>query len=167
MKTMKKVITILTLTMTPLLAGDFPKQQKRVIKEETHQTQIQLDTENVRCSALGYGASELKISVPSLEWYAIFDHSNRDGRGPCVTAGRGFCDIFGGMDEEVSEVLISEEKPTEDISVTVTLTEVLHETNEKCFRSLEESVETNVRGIPFTHLRIKDIGELPKEKCKF
>lgn len=137
---------------------------ERVIKSESHKTTITLNKETVRCSALGYGSSELKISIPSLKWNAIFDHSNNDNRGPCVTAGTSFCG-FGNSQPGIPEVLLDEQTPDEEVVVTVQLTEKFSANDETCTRVLEEFVETEVRGISFNHFRIKSIGEISLDEC--
>lgn len=163
------VLSLLLSTLT-VNAKNFTQphsqESRKVIKDETHSTTILLDNTTVRCSSLGYGASELKISVPSLEWYAIFDHSNRDDKGPCVTAGMSFCGNFGGP-VSIPEVLLQQDNTQEDIDVRIILTEVLRVSNTTCLRMLEEKVETTVRGIDFNHFRVKNIGEIPLEECKF
>jgi hypothetical protein len=168
---MKMTKTILlTLLTTNSFALDLinfnPNDFSRVIKDETHTSTIRLNKENVRCSALGYGASELKISIPSLKWNAIFDHSNNDGRGPCVTAGTSFCGFNNFPPESgIPDILLDEERPTEEISVNVKLHEEFSVKEESCTRTLREFVTTNVRGIDFTHNRIKSIGEISLKEC--
>lgn len=176
MKNLVKLMTILNLT---ILSTQATTQFKRIIKDETHETTVELNKETVRCSALGYGQSELKISVPSLKWNAIFDHSNTDGRGPCVTAGRMSCSNFlqfptlteanlpsiSETKSSIPDELIDPDKPKEKILVRVFLTEEFTITEDSCFRELRENVETNVRGINFNHLRIKNIGELEVNEC--
>ncbi len=168
---MKRLLAItITLLMTSVHANDFERPiqgiAKKIIKDEVHETTITLDKSTVRCSALGYGSSELKISVPSLEWYAIFDHSNRDDRGPCVTAGMDFCTVTDDfINTKVPDLLVNPEKPTEKINVRVFLKEVFEDAGENCLRKIEEHVETEVRGIPFTHMRVKSIGTLPLSEC--
>ena len=64
----------------------------------------------------------------------------------------------------------SSEKETEEIEVRIFLTERfdIYESTEKtiCQRSLDERVETTIRGIEFKHLRSKFIGELELEECQ-
>ncbi|WP_127716216.1 hypothetical protein [Halobacteriovorax sp. HLS] len=158
----KKLLTILTLLLTTQINAE-ETSFTRIIKDETHSSQIILDLESVRCSGLGYGLEELKISVPSLKWSAIFDHSNNDNRGPCVTAGTRFCSFLDP--EGIPDVLLDPENPRENIQVRVFLEERFDKKENHCTRTLEEKVETNVRGIDFTHSRIKDIGTIDLEEC--
>ncbi|OUR95299.1 hypothetical protein A9Q84_15780 [Halobacteriovorax marinus] len=175
MNNLLKMIAILAVTIVTTQANNF----SRIIKDRTHETTIKLDRSTVRCSALGYGSAELKITVPSLKWNAIFDHSNTDGRGPCVTAGRMSCSAFlqfpaitpGSLPDlslpnnSIPDVLIDAEKPEERISVRVFLTEEFNIREEICTRTLKENVVTMVRGIEFKHQRVKSIGELPISEC--
>ena len=169
---MKRLLTITSLLLlTSVNASVFEtvgiNVVERIIKDEVHKTTITLDDSTVRCSSLGYGMSELKISVPSLEWYAIFDHSNQDGRGPCVTAGTEFCNGFDRFSNEnnIPDNLLDPDNTRQDIEVRVFLKEVFQATADSCLRTLKEHVETNVRGIPFTHVRVKSIGTLPLSEC--
>ncbi|OIQ20689.1 MAG: hypothetical protein BM556_01755 [Bacteriovorax sp. MedPE-SWde] len=174
---MKKLftLTMITLLTTATAATDIDfggidesNTFRRVIKEATHKSTITLDKSTVRCSALGYGLEELKIGIPTLAWRAIFDHSNQDGRGPCVTAGTSFCKQQFNLPSKVGipEVLLNPDKPTEEVDVKVVLTEEFRiDFNNKCVRTLLENVITDVRGITFTHLRTKNIGELPLQEC--
>lgn len=151
---------------------------ERVIKDETHQSNVTLNKKTVRCSALGYGLQELKISVPSLQWHAVLDHSNLDGRGPCVTAGSKFCGfglpifnengtITDGPSNGIPDFLLDLDNPLELVDVRVILKESFFVNSEgtECHRSLKEEIEMNVRGIDFTHFRSKNIGMLPVESC--
>ncbi|EQC43875.1 hypothetical protein [Bacteriovorax sp. Seq25_V] len=133
----------------------------RILLDETHQSAVTLNTETVRCSAVGYGFPELKVTLESLKWATIFDHSNQDGLGPCITAGTMLCEDF-----TVPDVLIDSQNETENIAVRVTLTESFTISDQKCFRSLDEDVTTTIRGIPFTHRRSAFLGELNVDECK-
>ena len=174
--------TKLTLLLIPLNSNLMAQANfERIIKDEIHSSVITLTKETVRCSALGYGGAELKITLPSLKWNAIFDHSNNDGRGPCVTAGMSFCGldnfsfptsletseelISDQTNKAIPDVLLDESRKTEEITVNVKLREEFTIQNDKCNRVLRELVETNVRGIDFTHTRVKSIGELSLEEC--
>ena len=167
---MKKLLFLsITLLLQVVNAEDF----KRVIKDETHETQVALDLDTVRCSAIGYGMEELKVTLPSLKWYAVLDHSNQDGLGPCITAGTKFCLApWNRGDTEPDPfptVLINPDQVYEEISVRVILTEIFskgqQDGQELCHRFLKEEVETEIRGIPFTHVRTKNIGTLPVQEC--
>jgi len=166
---MKKIIFI-----TSVLIGlkSFSSEEfTRVIKDETHATYVELDTTTVRCSAIGYGMEELKVSLPSLKWNAILDHSNRDGLGPCITAGTKFCSKIFDNDTGtwsslgIPDVLIDPETPTESINVRVVLNEDFRIEDDICFRSLRENVTTVIRGVDFTHVRSARIGQLPAKEC--
>ena len=168
---MKKVLFLsLVLLAKSTLATTFT----RVIKDHTHKATVTLTKDTIRCSPFGYGLSELKVTLNSLKYYAIFDHSNQDGLGPCITAGHRYClpdwNVDHNLKVSLPKVLLNPDKLTEEILVRVSLEEEfsIFERNETrdCRRTLIESVETDIRGIPFTHLRSKDIGSLPAEECE-
>jgi hypothetical protein len=171
---MKKLLLPILLMTNVFASQSF----ERVIKDATHKSTVTLNKKTVRCSALGYGLQELKISVPSLQWHAVLDHSNQDGRGPCVTAGSKFCGfglpifnedgtIQDGPSNGIPDILLDLDNPTAQVDVRVILKETFFINREgtECHRGLKEEVEMDVRGIDFSHLRSKSIGTLPVEEC--
>jgi hypothetical protein len=156
---MAQDISLPTRLFTPF--HDF----SRVIKDTTHKSVVPLNKDTVRCSHIGYGASELKIGIPSLRWEAALDHSNGENLGPCVTAGMSFCGGFGGT-PSIPEELLDADNPTETVDVQVVLNEQFVKNEESCTRTLVENVFLNVRGIDFNHQRIKEIGEISLQECE-
>jgi hypothetical protein len=167
---MKKLISLAVLTMAFSQASFAERLTvSKVVSKGEHKVVIRLDETTVRCSSLGYGRTELKISVPQLEWIAIFDHSNIGESVPCMTAGQ--CEqIFSNGDVlpglRPSDIIRSSE-PRGETSIEVTLTEHLMIDTEKktCTRSLEEDLKADLRRQNFTHSRIKFIREYPFEIC--
>jgi hypothetical protein len=45
---------------------------ERVLKDETTMVALELNSENVFCTELGYGSVQLKINVPELDFLAHF-----------------------------------------------------------------------------------------------
>ncbi|MEE3080480.1 MAG: hypothetical protein VX341_14165 [Bdellovibrionota bacterium] len=170
-----KLKNLLPLLLLLSSANVFAESFERVLKDETHQATVKLNDQTVRCSALGYGMSELKVTLDSLLHNTIFDHSNQDGLGPCITAGVSYCAPawdFGddSAPDPFPTDLIDPNRPTEEINVRVVLKETFYlkitPTEKKCFRNLVEDVNTEIRGIKFTHNRTKYIGMLSVEECE-
>lgn len=161
---MKKIMfSVVLLGVLPALT--FAQRTERVLKDVTTPITIEVTEKNVRCSAVGYGLSELKLNIPSLRWLAVLDHSNAENLGPCVTAGACSNPDLNREGREPMDIIVSGDDRVHT-DVRVILTEVFSKSGGKCFRSLEERVELNVRGVPFTHLVTESIGTLPVEECK-
>lgn len=145
------------------LAKSGVETKRRVLKDVTVDTVLALNRETVRCSAVGYGLEELKVSVPDLDYVAFFDHANRGELVPCMTAGRTFegCTVLPH--------LVDETKPTETSKLRVVLTEIYEIDHEKntCARRLEEVASMDVRGTAFQHYRAGHLGNLPYAECVF
>lgn len=158
------ILSAITIFSTASLATPFPvgplTHKERVIRDQTVPSQIQLDATTVRCSAIGYSQAELKISVPDLEFLAVFNHTNFGESAPCMTAGA--CQP-GRMP---ANILTSE--PTEDISLHVVLKETydLDAAAKTCQHTLIEEISTVVRGVPFFHQRSADLGDFPFDLCQ-
>jgi hypothetical protein len=170
---MKKLIVIGMFLMQANLAK--AETKSIVLKDETTRTTVSLNSETVRCSDIGYGSLELKVTVPALDEIAYFNHSNPGEQAPCVTAGSFSCGTIGGGQKPWSKKpsdIVDPAKPTEDIDVHVVLTQHFlmaqgdQAGTQKCLVQLKESVETEIRGIPFKHLRSGVVGEMPVALCK-
>ena len=153
-------IGLLLLTITAFHAR--AERIERLIAETTNVTRVRLDAGTVRCSDLGYGNRQLKVSVPALKMFAVFDHSNLGETEPCITAGR----CRPGND--VSDILIPGLGDEENITLHVALVEVmeLDRANGVCHRELQERVRSTVRGKAFTHLRQVGLGQVPLSRCE-
>lgn len=138
----------------------------RVSLKDSFKTSVDVNQETVRCSSVGYGVSELKINVPGLKWNAVFDHSNAENLGPCMTAGVCRDDIIN-LDGLAPVDLIQGSPGRENIVVQRVLEETfrLDHLDKTCSRTLRESLDTVIRGQEFTHTVSKQIGELPFETC--
>src|SRR6187551_3279835 len=51
-----------------------PTVVERVLKDETSWVAIELNSQTVFCTAVGYSSAMLKVSIPDLDWIAHFDH---------------------------------------------------------------------------------------------
>lgn len=164
-----------TFLFTTLTFNAFARDQFETktieLKNESHQISIDLNSKTVRCSDLGYGNVQLKISVLPLEYISFFDHSNRGEAEPCMTAGMMSClqDPFGnGPSGDETSMLdrfralgLVKTQLQRVLSEKITL----NHTQRTCHRRLEETVETDVDGVLFTHFRSGDLGEYPYEVC--
>ncbi|MDD0854406.1 hypothetical protein HBN50_14940 [Halobacteriovorax sp. GB3] len=160
---MKKIMfSVIMLGILPTLT--FAQRTERVLKDVTTPIMVKVTEENVRCSEIGYGFSELKLNVPSLRWLAVLDHSNAENLGPCVTAGACANPDLDRPGRSPLDIIINGEDLVKT-DVRIILTEVFEKHDEQCFRSLEEKVELEIRGVPFKHFATKSIGTLPVEEC--
>lgn len=161
---MKSMITLFNLTLTTVLctysyAGN-ASSKERILKDETTKITVELNAKMVRCSSLGYGREELKVSVPDLTYLAIFNHANFGETLPCMSAGA--C-----QDGNLPVNLIDATKPTEDTDVRVQLVEILSldDKTSTCNRVLEERVSAQIRGRAFRHVHSADLGSYPYSIC--
>lgn len=143
---MKKWLLIALLTTQTMAA-------ERVLISDSKVTDVTLNKISVRCSALGYGMAELKINIPALDGWTLFDHSNinlGDFPGePCMTAGvctrranaPGFSieDILGNVENVKVERLKINRKIVE-----VKLLAKDDNGNDICIRQIHERLETDV-----------------------
>lgn len=131
----------------------------RVVKDESYEISVTVQEGDVRCSELGYGNKELKISVPDLKWISRFDHTNVGEVQPCMTAGR--C-----RPGNLVEDLIQGKPGVETTTLHQKVTEEITISDTGCSRAVVEHVEMNVRGKTFRHSRAQELAELPVELCR-
>jgi hypothetical protein len=135
--------------------------RERIVKAETHEINVEVKEGDVRCSSLGYGQMELKMSVPDLKYISPLDHTNEGELLPCMTAGR--CRA-GNMPTD----LINGMPGIENTTLHRVLKEVvvLDRTTGRCTRNITESVTMKVRGKDFRHVRSLDLGDHPIALCE-
>jgi hypothetical protein len=145
-----------TETVRGLEFGSF----KRTLGDVTSPSELTLDDTTVFCSALGYGASFLKVSVPALDELAHFDHRVSALGLPCAAAG-ACTDTFG------PESILQGRPGVEQVAIRVVLTEVLRfdAVAGTCTRHLEETVTTSVRGVPLRHHAEDEAVRVPVDRC--
>ncbi len=134
--------------------------KEKIIKDVVTTVQIPLNQNTVRCSSVGYGQQELKVSVADLSWLTIFSHANNGEALPCVTAGP--C-APGRMPENLlngSEQLISTK-----VRVTLKETYTIDHAKKTCTRKLQEYVQTPIKQFMFRHFRSGEIGAFPYQLC--
>lgn len=139
---------------------------ERVLISDSKITDVELNTDTVRCSAKGYGLAELKVNIKGLDGWTLFNHSNikaGDLAGqPCMTAGA--CRGFGNDNGLSIDDILNGSVRTEKIKVNRQIIEVKNIGKDEngtdvCFRHIEERLQTSVsRGsangsIKFSHLR--------------
>ncbi len=137
----------------------------RVSLQDKFPAHLNLNTETVRCSHIGYGTAELKISVPALKWSAVFDHANVGEAEPCMTAG--FCKMPWLDDGHTVEDFLALVSGPQQVEIQRVLTEgfALNLDQRSCTRTLSETLNTTVAGVEFKHFVSKRIGDLPFEIC--
>ena len=170
---MKKIIflTIIGLnSMTQAAAGS------RVILKDSKTVETEVNTVTVRCSAVGYGASLLKINIAALDGWTLFDHSNSqfgEFGEPCMSAGQ--CKAPWIPDGLTVESLIQNNPGKVSVTIEREVIESKHLGQihdgaggelEVCVRQLIENLKTTVRGIEFTHSRSGAREEFPIEVCR-
>ena len=166
---MKKLMILAVMMMSAsAFAG------ARVILKDSEKMKAEVSKETVLCSAVGYGAEELKINIVALDSWTILDHSNSrfgDSRGlPCLTAG--YCKQSWNESELTIDSVLQKNPRVETIVVHREITEIrevgTNAQDEKvCYRNLTEQLDTVIGGIPFTHLRYGAPEERPLGACTF
>jgi hypothetical protein len=123
-----------------------PAEVRTVLRDVTTPIDLSLTPSTVFCSAIGYGLSFLKVSIPQLDELAHFDHRVEEAGLPCAAVGA--CDDVLGPDS-----VLQGRPGVERVAVRVVLLEVLrldHETKQ-CTRQLKEDVFATVRGVALSH----------------
>lgn len=136
-----------TREVAPVVQLPQPLEELRtVLRDETTPIDLVLNEHTVFCSAIGYGASFLKVSVPQLDALAHFDHRVEEAGLPCAAVGA--CDEALGPD-----TLLQGAPGVERVQLRVVLTEVLRLdfAARACTRQLLEDVEATVRGVTLRH----------------
>lgn len=130
------------------------------LKDVTSPAELTLDDTTVFCSALGYGTSFLKVSVPALDELAHFNHRVSVLGLPCAAAG-ACTDTFG------PESILQGSPGVEQVLIRVVLTEVLQfdASASTCTRQLQETVTTSVRGVALRHHAEDEAVPVPVERC--
>ena len=153
---------------------------ERILINDSKQMDAELNVSTVRCSAIGYGGSELKVSLKGLDGWTLFDHSNinkGDLSGqPCMTAG--LCKMFPGQKValSISDILAGGDR-TETVVVRRQIVEVKEVTKDAknkdvCSRHIEERLATEVTKadgtgkIKFNHLRFGIEETFPLSVCQ-
>jgi hypothetical protein len=130
----------------PTRARPLPAELRTVLRDVTTPIDLLLSEDTVFCSAIGYGLSFLKVSIPQLDELAHFDHRVEEAGLPCAAVG--------ACDAELGPQSVLQGKPgVERVSVRVVLTEVIRIDEEAgaCSRQLLEDVFTTVRGNELRH----------------
>jgi hypothetical protein len=157
------LVSILTLTSLNLWAKD----SERVILTDAKTFATEVSNTTVRCSDIGYGNLQLKINLPGLDGWTLFDHSNAnlgDILEPCMTAGR--CSQGHNIDD-----LVKNNPGLETVTVVRKIVEVKMEAKDAnngdvCRRLLREELQTTVRGFEFHHTRTGLDQDFPIEVCR-
>ena len=136
-------------------------EHERILKDTTTWIALSLNAETVFCSAIGYSASFLKVSVPDLDWLAHFDHRADTLGLPCAAAGQ-CTDLLD------PETILQSRPGVEPVALRVILTEVLSVDLEgqRCQRWLREEVQAVVRGVPLRHRVQGEPEDVPFETCR-
>jgi hypothetical protein len=138
-----------------------PPERRRVLRDVTTPVVLLLEPSTVFCSALGYGVSFLKVSVPDLDDLARFDHRVSATGLPCAAAGA--CTDRLGPD-----AILQGRPGLERVDLRVVLTEVLtfDRPAQRCTRQLTEEVFASVRGVPLRHSAEGPRQALSWDRCQ-
>lgn len=132
---------------------------ERILLQDSKTLMAEINANTLRCSAIGYGATELKINLKGLDGWTILDHSNaRFGEfngEPCMTAGR--CKEFSENGFDLDQILQTH-SGSEKVIVYRTLQEskypaLNHQGEEVCHREVSEILKAKIAGIDFDHRR--------------
>lgn len=134
--------------------------KENLIREVNATSLVLLNSETARCSDIGYGNLQLKVSVPDLAWMSIYNHANPGETQPCISAGRCRSGFAPGN-------LIDPNRPYENVPLNIRVVEKLtiNHDQKSCFRQVDEHVASEIRGIKFTHLRSGGESSMPYSIC--
>ncbi|HEY0880427.1 MAG TPA: hypothetical protein VGD87_02795 [Archangium sp.] len=138
-----------------------PAELRTVLSDVTSPISLLLTQDTVFCSAIGYGLSFLKVSIPQLDQLAHFDHRVEEAGLPCAAVG--------ACDEELGPQSVLQGNPgVENVSVRVVLTEVIRidEAEGTCSRQLLEDVFTTVRGNELRHHEEDEPSPMRFDDCR-
>ena len=108
----------------------------------------------------------LKVLIPGLSDITLLDHQNTGATAPCVTTGES-C-ISWSANKRASPEDILQGRPgleSADILVTAKRIETINHTEQTCEISIEEKVETEIRGKKLFHTRENSLGSRPYGEC--
>lgn len=122
---------------------------------------VEISSNTVILSNLGYGAFMVKILIPSIADVTLFDHRNEGASAPCIFT----------LDTEKIEDVIRNNPTTENIPFVITLTKTVAVDSEDsmkptCRVTLTESLEGKIRGFKFTHARQSQVSKRSVEDCR-
>lgn len=137
-----------------------PGEARRVLRDQTTTIALSLNSETVFCSALGYSASFLKVSVPDLDWLAHFNHRVEASGLPCAAAGE--C-----SEANSPEAVLASNPSLAMVPMRVVLTEHLDidPAAHTCKRQLVETVTVQLNGRVLRHSAQDEFTDYPFEKC--
>lgn len=164
-----KTIFLMASLLTSQAFANTEQISRVIVSDVTHNVTLELNPTTVRCLSGGYGMESLKISVPQLLHLAAFNHTTFGETLPCINAGP--CKVqIGDMlltDGFTPDSILAKGGHQESAALRVLLEELYYINHEgqTCFRALEETVSTNVRGINFTHVNSAQLAELSYQKC--
>lgn len=152
-------IVLLTVTLlAPALAS--AETLEREISRVSHNINVAVNAGSVRCSALGYGALELKVDVPDLDWAASFNHRQLGEGKPCMTAG-----VCGGDLTPAKLRAAGEGDVATVLEVVHREVAMIDRARGTCSRELVEEVELELHGISFHHRRSTPLLALTAAQC--
>lgn len=165
----------MVFVLVGLVLGQASFGAERVLLADSKTITTEVSNATVRCSAFGYGMSELKINLHGLDGWTLFDHSNLrvgDVSGePCMTAGA--CRDFGSDSGFSIDDLVKGKPGLETITVdrrVIEVKQVLKQAPELggdiCVRSLREELHTVIRGVVFNHQRAGESQNFPLKACQ-
>jgi hypothetical protein len=134
----------------------------RVVQDQTYALKALLDESTVRCSSAGYSASFLKVLIPEVAQFTVFDHRNAGEAAPCIAAGECSSEL---NPENFLGTPRKEGREEVQIRAVLTLDLQIDHDARTCEVSLREELTTEIRGVPFFHLRQGPISSRVYEDC--
>lgn len=154
---MKTLIVAAAVLLPSLLHAETLEKE---VSRNSYPIQVAVHASSVRCSALGYGALELKVDVPDLDWAAAFNHRQRGEGKPCMTAG-----VCGGDLTPEKLRAAGEGDISTELWVVHTEVATLDRAHGTCTRELVEEVSMTLHGIDFAHRRSAPLSKLTVAQC--
>jgi hypothetical protein len=129
----------------------------KVMNQKTVKLPIDLSSLKLKFSNLGYGETYfVKIIVPELAGETFLNHRNLGEDGPC---------LFTYDANHVDDVLQSSPELIET-NFKITLSKLTSLDGDKCIVTLQEDIETVVRGFKFIHTKYETLPSRVAADCK-
>jgi hypothetical protein len=152
---MRKLLSVLLLVFAS--ANAVAQAGNVVVSERTVMLEVPISPTTVILSSADYSAELVKILIPNLADVTLLNHRNSTASAPCVAT----------YETHNPADVIKNNSAKENIPFQIKLIRTTTPAaNGRCQVSLTETVEGNVRGFKFQHLRYQEIGERHIDDCR-
>lgn len=137
-----------------LAAGDLGS---KILSEREVDMTIDLNSKTLKLSRADYMEPTVKVLIPEIADVTVMNHRNFSEGAPCLaTEGtKSPQDVLQGQEGK------------ENIKVRITLSKLLYLDDQNvCHLTLQEDVETNIRGFKFVHARQSTLPKRVAADCR-